>query len=163
MPAIFRRKEATHMAYEGWLVKIGRTPSADGYKIPLKYIRAESYSAYVNMQDVDPWTDADGWLHRNAVEMKALKVEFETPAMLDNRQLSELMRNIRMNYATEKARQMWVQAYIPEYDGYCEPQVGYLADFQPQMYYADRELKEGEKVIRYNPIRLSFIGGVYPG
>ena len=87
------------MAYSGFLLKIGN------YTFPQKYIKAESYSAYVNMQDLDPWTDANGFLHREAVELKALKVEFETPAMLTNVELTEIMNNIKANYTIEKARQ----------------------------------------------------------
>lgn len=41
------------MAYSGWLVKVG-----DFTIDSKKYIKAESYSEYVNMQDVAPWTDA---------------------------------------------------------------------------------------------------------
>lgn len=139
------------MAYSGWLVKIGN------YIInSKKFIKAESYSAYVNMQDIDDYTDANGYLHRNAVELKALKVEFETPAMLTNITLSELMRGIQANYTVPSKRQCMITAYIPEYDDYVT-QIGYLADFQPQMYgnYGG--------VIHYNPIRLAFIGGVYNG
>lgn len=139
------------MAYSGWLLKIG------DYKIPQeKYIKAESYSAYVNMQDVDDYTDANGYLHRDTVELKAEKVEFETPAMLTNEEFAELMRNIQANYTIPKARQCIITAYIPEYDKYVT-QTGYLADFQPQIYgtYGG--------VIHYNPIRFAFIGGVYDG
>lgn len=139
------------MAYSGWLVKVGE------YTIPAnKYIKAESYSAYVNMQDLDPWTDEDGYLHRNALELKALKVEFETPAMLTNIELSNLMANIRRNYIDSIGRTSYVTAYIPEYDDYVT-QKSYLADFQPQIYgnYGN--------IIRYNPIRLAFIGGLYEG
>lgn len=135
------------MAYNGWLLKIGN------YTIPQRYIKADSYSAYVNMQDVDDYTDADGYLHRDAVELKAEKIEFETPAMLTNVEFSELMKNIQANYTITKARQCVITAYIPEYDDYVT-QTGYLADFQPQIYgtYGG--------VIHYNPIRLAFIGGV---
>lgn len=139
------------MSYSGWLVKVGN------YIIPAnKYIKAESYSAYVNMQDLDPWTDANGYLHRTAVELKAMKIEFETPAMLTNRDFSELMTNIRENYTIPRARQFLLTAYIPEYDEYMT-QTGYLADFTPQIYgnYGG--------VVRYNPVRLAFIGGVYNG
>lgn len=137
------------MAYSGFLLKVGN------YTIPTnKFIRAESYSAYVNMQDLDPWTDANGYVHREAVDLKALKVEFETPAMLTDRELTELLQNIQANYTIPKARQCIVTAYIPEYDDYVT-QTAYLSDFTPQMYgtYGG--------VIHYNPIRLSFIGGVY--
>lgn len=135
------------MAYNGYLIKIG------DYKIPAnKFIKAESYSAYVNMQDVDPWTDADGYVHRTAVELKALKVEFETPT-LENSDFQELMKKIKENYISEKERTFNVTAYIPEYDTYVT-QKAYLADFTPQIYWVNNGR------IRYNPIRLAIIGGV---
>lgn len=139
------------MAYSGWLIKVGN------YTIPTdKYIKADSYRPYVNMQDIDDYTDANGYLHREAVELKALKVEFETPAMLTNKEFAELMSNIRANYTIPKARQCMITAYIPEYDEYVT-QTGYLADFTPQIYgtYGG--------VIHYNSVRLAFIGGVYDG
>ena len=101
------------MAYSGFLIKIG------DYTIPAnKFIKAESYSPYVNMQDIDDWTDANGFLHREAVELKALKVEFETPAMLTNTELTELMNNIKANFTNAKGRECMITAYIPEYDDY---------------------------------------------
>lgn len=139
------------MAYSGWLIKIGN------YTIPTdKFIKADSYSPYINMQDIDDYTDANGYLHRNAVELKALKVEFETPAMLTNAEFSELMRNIKNNFTVPVKRQCLITAYIPEYDDYIT-QTGYMADFTPKIYgnYGG--------IIRYNPIRLAFIGGVYNG
>lgn len=137
------------MAYSGWLLKIG-----DYIIDTKKFIRAESYSAYVNMQDLDDYTDANGYLHRNVVELKAEKIEFETPFLFQN-DFNELMRNIRTNYTVPSKRQCMITAYIPEYDDYII-QTGYLADFQPQIYgnYGG--------MLRYNPIRLAFIGGVYP-
>lgn len=136
------------MAYSGWLLKIGN------YIVDAKrFIKAETYSAYVNMQDLDPWTDANGYLHRNAVDLKALKVEFETPAMLTNADLAELMGQIRQNLTNAKARECQITAYIPEYDGYVT-QKGYMADCTPQMY----GVYDGK--ILYNPIRFAFIGGV---
>lgn len=139
------------MAYSGWLLKIGN------YTIPEeKFIKAESYQAYANMQDVDPWTDANGYLHREAVELKALKAEFETPAMLTNLEFAELMKNIRENYINATARTCMVTAYIPEYDDYMAQTV-YLADFQPQIYGTYNG------IIHYNPVRLAFVGGVYNG
>lgn len=136
------------MAYEGYLIKVG------DYIIPTnKFIKADSYIPYVNMQDLDPWTDADGYLHRNAVELKAMKVEFETPAMLTNITLEELMSNIRKNYTNPTARECMVTAYIPELNKYVT-QKCYLADFTPQIY------SNYGGVLRYNPIRLAFIGGL---
>ena len=135
------------MAYSGFLLKIGY------YTFPHKYIRADSYSAYDNMQDVDPWTDADGYLHRNAVDLKAVKAEFETPAMLTNTQLAEIMSNISANYIEEKSRTVMLTAYIPMRDEYVT-QMAYMADITPSIYGIFRD------VIKYNPIRFAFIGGV---
>ena len=136
------------MEYQGYLIKVGN------YIIPAnKFIKANSYSPYVNMQDLEPWTDANGFLHRNAVELKAVKVEFETPAMLTNTEFAILMAKIRENYTNATARECMVTAYIPEYDGYVT-QKCYLADFTPQIY------SNANGVIKYNPIRLAFIGGL---
>ena len=139
------------MSYSGFLAKVGN------YIIPAnKFIRAESYSAYANMQDLNPYTDANGYAHREAVELKAIKVEFETPAMLTNTEFEELMSNIRANYIVPGERSFYLTAYIPEYDSYVT-QRAYMADFTPQMY------STAGGIIRYNPVRLAFIGGVYDG
>lgn len=135
------------MAYSGFLLKIGN------YEFPESMIALDSYSAYVNMQDVDPWTDENGELHRNPIELKALKVEFETKNMLTDKQFADIMQNLRSNFVSEKGRGCYITAYIPEYNDYVT-QYGYLADFTPQIY------STGGGVIRYNPIRLAFIGGV---
>lgn len=135
------------MAYSGFLLKIG------DWLFPDDLINLNNYSAYVNMQDVDPWTDENGELHRNPIDLKALKVEFETKNMLTSTEFAEIMRNIRANYVSEKGRSCYITAYIPEYDDYVT-QLGYLADFQPQIY------STGGGVVRYNSIRLAFIGGV---
>lgn len=138
------------MAYQGYLIKIG------GYIFPHKYIKADSYSAYVNMQDVEPWTDGNGYLHRNPVDLKAFKVEFETPAMLTNKEFTQIMANISSNYTSSSGRIASITAYIPEYDDYVT-QLAYLADFTPQIY----GIWDG--VIKYNPIRFAFIGGLADG
>lgn len=135
------------MAYSGFLLKIGN------WEFPESLMNANSYSTYVNMQDVDPWTDENGELHRNPIDLKALKVEFETKNMLTSTQFAEIMNNIRANYVSEKGRSCFITAYIPEYDDYVT-QYGYLSDFQPQIY------STGGGVVKYNPIRLAFIGGV---
>lgn len=135
------------MAYSGFLLKIG------DWEFPESLMALNSYSPYVNMQDVDPWTDENGELHRNPIDLKALKVEFETKNMLTSTQFAEIMRNIRANYVSEKGRSCFITAYIPEYDDYVT-QYGYLADFQPQIYTT------GGGIVKYNSIRFAFIGGV---
>lgn len=135
------------MAYAGYLLKIG------DFTIPTSIIKADSYYAYVNMQDYEPWTDAKGYLHRDVVDLKALKVEFETKAMLTNTEFASLMSSIKAQFTKATARECNITAYIPELDDYVT-QKGYMADFKPQMYFAD------QNKIQYDPVRFAFIGGV---
>ena len=137
--------------YSGWLVKIG------DYIIPTnRFIRADSYKAYANMQDLDPWTDADGYLHRNAVKLKALKVEFETPAMLTDENFAEFMYNIDQNITNIDANECYITAFVPRYNKYFT-QKGYLVDIDPQIY------GNYENALHYNAIRIAFVGGVFDG
>ena len=95
------------MAYGGYLVKFG------DYKIPHNLIRQDSYSAYVNMQDKDPWTDENGYEHRDAVDLKAVKVELETKAMMTEAEFDEFWKNIEKNYTKAKERGGYITAYVP--------------------------------------------------
>ena len=134
------------MAYSGFLIKVGN------YVIPSgKYLKADSYSVYRNVQDLDSYRDANGVLHRNALDHVANKVEFETPAMLTNADFSNFMSQIQANYTVPKERKANVTLYIPEIDAY-ETQEMYTADPKPSSYTV------ANGVIRYNAIRFSFIG-----
>lgn len=136
------------MAYAGYLIKVGE------YEIPAdKYMKAGTYSPYVNMQVIDPYTDGNGYEHIDAVELKALKVEFDTPAMLTNTEFAQFMANIRLNYIESKSRKCKVTAYIPEYDDYFV-QTAYMVDVKPTIYNIDGN------VIHYNSVRIAFVGGV---
>lgn len=137
--------------YSGWLIKIG------DYTIPTnRFVRADSYKASAYMQDVDPWTDANGYVHRNAVKLKALKVEFETPAMLTDEELAEFLHNIDQNIIDKDGNECYITAFVPRYNQYFT-QRGYLSDIDPQIYGN----YDGE--LHYNPIRFAFVGGVYDG
>lgn len=135
------------MAYKGYLLKIG------DYVFPQNKIKASTYSPYVNMQVLDPMTDADGYEHIDAVELKALKVEFETIPMLTNTEFARIMNRIHSNMIQSRGRIVTVEAYIPEYDDYVT-QTCYMVDVKPQLYgtYGG--------VIHYNAIRFAFVGGV---
>lgn len=136
------------MAFNGYLMKIG------DYKLETdKFVKADSYKPYINMQDIDDWTDGYGKLHRNALELKSLKVEFDTPNMLTNTTFAEFMSNIRRNYVNVTAREVMVEAYIPELDDYVTQRC-YMADIQPQIYSQDGN------VLKYNSIHFSFVGGL---
>ncbi len=136
------------MAHAGYLIKVG------DYTIPTdKFIRAGSYSPYVNMQAVDPYTDANGYEHIDAVELKALKVEFETPEGMSDTEFQILMSGIRENYIEAKSRKCMVTAYITELGTYVT-QLAYLVDLKPVVY------REDDNELYYHSTRFAFVGGV---
>lgn len=135
--------------YSGFLLRIG------DYIVPTdRFVAAESYEASVNMQDVDPWTDENGFLHRNAIDLKALSVSFNTPGMLTDDELSEFLANIDNNIIDKTENGCYITAYIPRINDYVT-QYGYMTDIQPQLYGVF------DGVIKYNPIQFSFVGGVF--
>lgn len=133
------------MAYSGYLIKVGN------YTIPFSLIRAETYTVFKSVTDLDSYVDGNGYLHRNALEHIANKVEFETIPQLTNSQFAELMTNLYNNMTNTLERKATVTCYIPEIDDYVEQDM-YMPDIQPTLYYADAS------VIKYNQIRLAFIG-----
>ena len=81
-------------------------------------------------------------------------MELETKAMLTNTQFyNKIMKNIQANYVSAKGRTCYITAYIPEYDDYVT-QLAYLSDFTPRIY------SSSGGILKYNSIRLAFIGGV---
>lgn len=134
------------MAYAGYLLKIGNYTVEQG-----KYIKANSYSAYANVQDLDSYRDADGVLHRNALTHVPIKVEFETPAMLTDVSFADFMRKIQSNYINATERKVLATVYVPEYDNYITQEM-YVPDIKPSIYTT-----HGGRV-RYNAIRIALIG-----
>lgn len=133
------------MAYQGYLIRVG------SYTIPLSLIRAETYTVFMSITDLDSYVDANGLLHRNALDHVANKVEFETVPLLDNTQFADLMNNLYANMTIQKERKASVTLYIPEKDAYVTQDM-YMPDIKPTLYYAD------DSKIQYNQVRLAFIG-----
>lgn len=133
------------MAYNGYLIKAGN------YKIPLKYIKAETYSITMNGQDLDSYRDADGDLHRQALPNPMWKVEFETVPLLNEEEKTKLMSKIQENYKDKVEKSLMIEAFDPEYGRYIQ-QLMYVPDISFSMYFAD------EKEIKYNSFRIAFIG-----
>lgn len=133
------------MAYSGFLIKVG------DYTISGKdYISANSYGVTRNVQDVESYRDANGILHREALEHAPIKVEFETRNMLTDEKMQILLSNIRRNYTNEKERKVIATVYVPELGDYktCEM---YMATPTPEIY----GIMNG--VIYYKAMRLAFI------
>lgn len=133
------------MAYAGYLIQVGN------YKIPRSWIRAETYVVTKNGQDLDSYRDADGKLHRNALEHWVAKAEFETPPMKTNKEVATFMNNISSNYTDEVEKKANVTMYIPEIDGYVTQEM-YVPDIPFTLYSANKT------EIKYNQFRVAFIG-----
>lgn len=131
--------------YQGYLIKVGN------YTIPLSLIKADSYSVFMSITDLDSFVDANGYLHRNALDHVANKCEFETVPMLNHTQYAALMANIRSQFTVVKERKASVTLYIPELDDYVTQDM-YMPDIKPSMYLASA------REIKYNAVRLAFIG-----
>lgn len=135
------------MGYNGYLVKVG------DYIIPYKYIKFDSYSVFMSITDLDSYRDGYGKLHRNALEHRPNKAEFETPAMLTNDDFYDLMSHIQSNYTVPSERKASVTLFIPEINDYITQDM-YMPDIKPSIYRHNKALDK----LQYNSIRLAFIG-----
>lgn len=134
------------MAYNGYLIKVG------DYTLSAKrFIAAESYQVTRNVQDLDSYRDANGVLHRNALEHAPIKVEFTTPAMLTNTDVAEFMGNIRSQTINAIERKYNVELYVPELDDYVTQEM-YMPDPQFTIYGSY------DNKLTYKATRIAFIG-----
>ena len=133
------------MAYQGYLLKIG------GNIIPLKYMRASTYQALRSGQDLDSYRDADGELHRTALEHFLYKVEFETPPLMTDVEMTKFLRLIQSQYIDVTETKVHMELYVPELNAYVE-QDAYVPDIPFTIYYADSEK------VQYEQTRVAFIG-----
>ena len=132
------------MAYSGYLIKIG------DFTFPMSLIKADSYSPYKSVTDLDSYVDGDGKLHRNALEHFGYKCEFETVPMMTNTTFGALMSNIYSQFINTTERKAICTLYIPELDDYVSCEM-YMPDIKPQIYYAD------DTKIQYDAVRFAFI------
>lgn len=140
------------MAYQGNLITIlPKTAGQEPYVIPLKWIRAETYSVLRSAQDIDSGRNQYGDLERNALDNFLYKVEFETPPLMSNLEMSEFLAGIRDRYTNDVEKKCLVRLYVPELDDYAQ-QYCYVPDITFELYYAD------ESKIQYNQTRIAFIG-----
>ncbi len=134
------------MAYSGFLIKIGN------YEFPMRGIVLKSYKVANKVQDLDPMRDANGVLHRNALEHVPAKVEFEMRSGMTNKEYDVIMNNIKENYVNSLERKSLVTLFIPE-----------LGDYVSQyMYLAEPEItivrQDSSDTLVYDTIRWAWIG-----
>ena len=144
MSFLLHKKSGKSMAYSTFLFKIG------DFVFPRNLIKAESYQAYKSVTDLDSFVDANGELHRNALDHFGYKCEFDTVPMMNNTQFASLMASIYEQFTNTTERKALCTIYIPEIDDYVTCDM-YMPDIKPQMYFAD------DNKIQYNSVRFAFI------
>jgi len=134
------------MAFNGYLLQVG------SYQITGEnFINEKSYKATLNIQDLDSYRDANGVLHRNALDHVPLKVEINTRPGLNNFEWADFMGTIRANFTVPKERKCVLTAFIPEINDYVTQNV-YMPDPEVTIDLIDKN------IIKYGSIRLAFIG-----
>ena len=136
------------MAFAGYLLRVGNYEIDGTY-----YINWDKYNVTRNIQDLDSYRDANGVLHRNALDHVPIKVEFETRENLTNSDIATFFGNIRANYTVPKERRAMITAYVPELDSYITQEM-YMAD--PQ--FKIKRIEPKTNVIHYERVRVAFIG-----
>lgn len=130
--------------YSGFLLKLGN------FEFPKKYIEAKSYHVTLNSQDLDSYRDGNGVLQRNALEHKVASITFNTKPNLTDKQVGELMENIRKNYLNPIEENVIATIFIPKLNDYITQEV-YLAD-------NPFTIKEISDIIKYDRITFDFVG-----
>lgn len=136
------------MAFNGTLFTAG------SYQVTgEKYIDYGKYNATMNVQDLDSYRDANGILHRNALEHIPLKVEFETRENLTNEDMEAFYGSIRSNFTDATQRMLSVTAFVPELNDYITQDC-----YMPDPQFKIKRIDYNTNTIYYESIRFAFIG-----
>lgn len=137
--------------FQGWLVKVGNEGS--GVEIPIKWIRAETYSATPDQRmEWSAERDVTGYLWRQTVQNQPPKIEFNT-RLLTNNEISALNAIFKAAFTNEQQRKLPVQFYDMEKDEY------WIWDcYMPDTKYTIRNVDVANKIVNYEETRYAFIG-----
>lgn len=132
------------MAYNGYLLKFDTT------QLSSIYIMRGTYKATPSqMLDLDPYRDADGYLHRGVLSHAPAKIEWETP-YLTNTQMQALLAIIKGAMSDTVERKTTVE-YYDDYNNKYQSGTFYVPDidFVPYSVTAAG--------ILYTPTRIALI------
>lgn len=133
------------MAYNGYLIKIGTNSTFFN-----KYIKASSYKVTRNTLDIDSYRDANGVLHRNAMEHFSYTITFDVKP-LNNRRMQEFMSAIRSNFISVVEKKVNIEFYLPELDRYDNSDF-YMPDIDFQINHI-----EGNEIM-FDELAIKFVG-----
>lgn len=122
--------------------------------IPNKYISLGSYKSTPNQrQDLDSFRDSKGILHRNTLEHKVSKVEFNTPPLLEE-ELEDLQSKLNSGIINANERKLTIKHYCFDTHTYQISTV-YMPDID---FTPLRLVKVGNTMkVLMDKVRLAFI------
>lgn len=136
------------MAFKGYYIKFIK--GEDTWKLPLSYMFVNSWESNpLKVQDLDPYYDANGLLHRNPVEHTSATLRFSTPPMF-MKQKEEFMSKLRSMMTNTFRRDFTLEYYNDETGNY---DTGDFYMVEPS-FGASKNTSNG---ILYNSIDIEFI------
>ena len=134
------------MAFNGSLIKLS------GDNFPLQYVFKESYKVTPNRrQDLDPYRDANGLLHRNTLSHTATTITFQTKPMW-NDEFDTMMSFIRTRYTNSLEKNLHITYFSPDINDY---KTGYF--YVPDVEYNLDLVDTTRRKIFYLSTTLEFI------
>ena len=132
------------MSFGGYLINIGGSG-----EFLNKYIIAASYKVSKKILDLDSARDADGVLHRNALDHISYTIQFETKPM-DNDRMQTFLGAIR-NHWDVKERKVDIQFWNPEMGTYSSSTF-----YMPDPEFQINHIEHGQ--LFYDKATIKFIG-----
>ena len=118
------------MAFTGSLLKSGNV------EFPVQHIYKESNKLVPNRrQDLDPYRDTNGKLHRNTLSHTASTIEFQTKPMWNN-EFETVMAWLRNHYSIASEKKISLTYYCPDTNSYSTGNF-YVPDIEITMNYVD--------------------------
>lgn len=132
------------MGYNGYLLKFGS-------KIfDMEYIFKDSYSVTPHRrQDLDPYRDANGKLHRNVVSHDVTTITFQTKPMWSE-ELNEFLSFMRRVCVNKREKKYSITYFVPSENGYSTGNF-YVPDVQFPIH-----MIVGDDIL-YKSIQIEFI------
>ncbi len=141
------------MAFNGKLLEFWNSSTNQYDELPMTYIYKESYVIAPNRrQDLDPYRDADGYLHRNTLAHTATTIQFQTKPMYQH-DMDALMSFIRGHYIVPLEKKVKLRYYSMDINDYVSDGYFYVPDIE---FTLNMVLPEERKIL-YNSTTLEFI------
>lgn len=133
------------MSFSGYLIQIGGNSTFFN-----KFIVAQSYKVAKKVLDLDSYRDANGLLHRNALDHLSYTIEFDVKPLNDTR-MQEFLSAITSAFSPAIERKVEITFYLPE-EGIYKTSHFYMVDPELTIDHIENNM------IHYSTTTVKFIG-----